>query len=214
LKNPQEDYDILQKNVNGPEYLEYFQNKPKTPVYKPEKLLWEKPSDEFLSKFHLVLMQQQQTRKRSHQEQQSYQDQFNDTSPSSKRSLLSHSTFATAKQSTKPNTKTIKPPMQSINLLNAPEDIYYHITKKIQLIRQEIELVHLKKLARTPFKYLNKQQYMNQYSQLSKIIVQSLSAIKPQNGDSVKVKQVSNDDESEQMDTTSQVTTNEVVILD
>ncbi len=104
--------------------------------------------------------------------------------------------------------------MQSINLLNAPEDIYYHITKKIQLIRQEIELVHLKKLARTPFKYLNKQQYMNQYSQLSKIIVQSLSAIKPQNGDSVKVKQVSNDDESEQMDTTSQVTTNEVVILD
>jgi hypothetical protein len=216
FKSPDEDYEALRTNVNGPEYLEYFQQKPSTPVFKPDKLLYEKPNEEFLSKFHMALMQQQQTRKRSHQDQQSYQDQLSDASPSSKRSLLSQATAN--KPSTKSNTKTIKPPMQSINLLNAPKDIYYHITKKVQQIRQDIELAHLKKLARTPFKYLNKQQYMNQYSQLAKIILQSMSLVKPSNGQNgAKLK--TGDDESDLMDTTNDATAvngnkNEIVVLD
>ncbi len=68
-------------------------------------------------------------------------------------------------------------PIQSIHLLNAPDDLYYKATKKIEGIRQEIELPKLKKLARSPFKTLN--EYSGQYATISKIWVASVASLPP-----------------------------------
>lgn len=59
-------------------------------------------------------------------------------------------------------------------MLNAPDDLYYKVTKKIETVRQDIELVKLKKLARAPFKTLK--EYQNQYTTISKIWISSIAA--------------------------------------
>ena len=91
--------------------------------------------------------------------------------PSSKRSLLTKPQCI--KPQTKQPSKSLKP-IQSIHLLNAPDDLYYKVTKKIEKTRKEIDLVQVKKLARTPFKTLKK--YESQYATITSIWVESFEA--------------------------------------
>ena len=80
------------------------------------------------------------------------------------------------KSQTKQPSKSLKP-IQSIHLLNAPDDLYYKITKKIETIRQEIEIPKLKKLARSPFK--TSKEYSTHYTAISKIWVASVASLTP-----------------------------------
>ena len=98
--------------------------------------------------------------------------------PSSKRSLLTKPQCIIKPQTKQPS-KSLKP-IQSIHLLNAPDDLYYKVTKKIEKTRQEIDLVQVKKLARTPFKTLK--QYESQYATIASIWVESIEAATAQNG--------------------------------
>ncbi len=97
---------------------------------------------------------------------------LNISGPTSKRSLIIKPHSLITKPQTKQPSKSNKP-IQSIHLLNAPDDLYYTATKKIKTIRQDVEVIQIKKLARTPFKTLN--DYQNQYTTISKIWVDSIA---------------------------------------
>ncbi len=124
-----------------PEYFKYFGQKSLEPSFKPAQIAFPKPSYELINKFHLNLMSQ--NRKRAHEQSGSNQAQTNndsnDSSPQSKRSLLTNNnptanklTNGVSKQAhpqQQPNArlgqKYLNKPTQSSNLANAPDEIFY-----------------------------------------------------------------------------------------
>lgn len=129
-----------------------------------------------------------------------------ETSPMSKRSLLSN-----GKQASQQNTGNTKPgaaagkqglhqtprqpqrstmkPTQSINLLDAPEDIYYVCTNNLKQLRRDLTAAYVQKLARKPYKHLDAQ-FTNLYDVFDKIKTESLAKLKTDaaklNGEPVK----------------------------
>lgn len=171
--------DVLKReSTNGPEYLNYFEKKPDKPSYVPEKLLYPKPTYEFITKFHQSL--QSQTRKRTHeQSNDSNSNNGSDTSPSSKRTLLSKPTVVKTNTS-KTSSKSTKP-TQAINLKNTPDSMFYTATRKIKTIRKDLTPNDLRKLARSPTKILTNRQ--NSYALLAKLSNTSQQKLNSTNGD-------------------------------
>ena len=117
----------------------------------------------------------------------------NESSPQSKRSLIAsnHSnlnniksntqvansksggsssatvTTTHAKQPTRLTQKSTKP-TQSINRVNAPEDIYYAINTNLNQLRHDLQIVALRKLARKPYKPLASE-YQKLYDTFGKL---------------------------------------------
>ena len=105
----------------------------------------------------------------------------NDSSPLSKRTLMSTNNTNNVSQNSKNNltvnSKTAAPvtstsaapastkqafrasqksnkPTQAINRVNSPEDIYYQINAHLKQLRHEVQILALRKLARKPYKPL------------------------------------------------------------
>jgi len=143
-----------------------------------------------INKFHLNLMSQ--NRKRAHEQSGSNQSQTNndsnDSSPQSKRSLLvnnnttgnkltnglSKQANSQPQQNVRLGQKYLSKPMQSSNLANTPDDICYACNPTFKTLRREIQTVVLRKLARKPYKLLDKQ-FEQLYETLAKTIEESLA---------------------------------------
>ena len=163
-----------------------------------------------INKFHLNLMSQ--NRKRPHDQTSSQTSNgenggnasqtnggsgSNDSSPLSKRTLMSdtvnNSNSKNSAQNLKNNTTTnnnlkttgstnnasvtkqtvratqkANKPQQAINRANSPEDIYYQINTHLNQIRHEVQVVALRKLARKPYKLLANE-YQGLYQTFGKL---------------------------------------------
>lgn len=175
-ENSEDDELVIEDdNEAKPEFLKYFENKCTEPCYVPEKLIWVKPDKETMNKFYENLMTQ--NRKRPHEATQNgdagkTENSSTDTSPQSKRINNNTSQIQQTKSVRMPQ-KSGKP-IQSINLLNAPEEIYYVANKNLKTIRKDIETVELRKLSRKPSKELSKP---NLYETVGKIRTEALAKI-------------------------------------
>jgi hypothetical protein len=171
--------DVLKReSLSGPDYLKYFEQKPDKPCYIPENLLYPKPTLEFIAKFHQSLLSQ--TRKRTHeQSNDSHSNYGSDTSPSSKRTLLTKP-VAIKTNTSKTSSKSTKP-TQAINLKNTPDNMFYSVTRKIKNIRKDLASNDLRKLARSPTKLLKHQQ--NSYAVLAKLANPNQQPIAKTNGE-------------------------------
>jgi len=176
-ENSEDELVIDNDDEVKPEFLKYFENKCTTPCYVPEKLIWVKPDKEQMNKFYENLMTQ--NRKRPHEAisqngeavtNGKNENSSTDSSPLSKR--INNNQNGTKHRMPQ---KSVKP-IQSINLLNAPEEIYYVANKQLKSYRKEIELVSLRKLSRKPSKELPKT-YENLYENVGKIRTEALAKI-------------------------------------
>ena len=80
---------------------------------------------------------------------------------------------ASSKQALRVSQKSNKP-TQSINRVNAPEDIYYQINSNLNQLRHEVQLTALRKLARKPYKQLSNE-YQQLYQTFSKLSDKALA---------------------------------------
>jgi metastasis-associated protein MTA len=214
-----------------PEFLSYFNgNKCAEPCFVPESMAFPKLTSEQISNFHLKLMNQ--NRKRPHDQtlgstpvtvcsidltgQTNGGSGSNDSSPLSKRTLMSNNSLnniaqnstKAANQLTKQTTtssaavdlsnnnnnnttnvnngklplqrisqKSTKPPTQSQNRVNAPDDIYYQINTKLNHLRHEVQIVALRKLARKPYKPLSSE-YQQVYQTFENLNEKAQASIK------------------------------------
>lgn len=170
-----------------PEFLKYFEQKCTTSCFTPAQLLYPKPSVDQMNKFYSNIMSQ--NRKRPHDQsvngelKQNGETGTNESSPMSKRSLVNNSNSqqnksvnkqATAKQSVRMTQKLVKP-TQSINLNKQPEEFYYSVNNQLKSLRREIKIASLRKMARKPYKILQK--YQNLYNKFSEIRTESLAKL-------------------------------------
>lgn len=178
-ENSEDELVIDNDDEVKPEFLNYFENKCTTPCYVPEKLIWVKPDKDTMNKFYENLMTQ--NRKRPHEAisqngeaatNGKNENSSTDSSPLSKR-INSYQNNGVNK--TRMPQKSVKP-IQSINLVNAPEEIYYVANKQLKSYRKEIELPSLRKLSRKPSKELPKT-YENLYDNVGKIRTESMAKI-------------------------------------
>lgn len=183
--NSEDDELVIEDdNEAKPEYLKYFENKATEPCFVPEKLIWAKPDKETMNKFYENLMSQ--NRKRPHEAitqngetgtAGKTENSSTDSSPMSKRTLLNSSSQNPAVNGSKSVRVPHKyKPIQSINLLNAPEEIYYVANKHLRALRKDIEAVALRKLSRKPSRELAKT-YENLYETVAKIRTEDLAKV-------------------------------------
>lgn len=189
-----------------PEFHKYFIEKCTTPCFVPEKLLFAKPTSDYINKFFTNLMTQ--NRKRSHEQAGASSNDpnsnTNESSPSSKRTLLTNTHAnnngttinSTIRANNNTNNSNVKPlnqqqqaprqtvrsptkaarPRSAASLANSAQAFYYSCTAQIKAIRQEIKTVSLKKLARKPIGTVAKQ-YQPLYATLNKIETDSLAKL-------------------------------------
>ena len=81
---------------------------------------------------------------------------------------------AATKQTVRVSQKSHKP-MQSINRVNAPEDIYYHINVHLNQLRHDLQITALRKLARKPYKPLASE-YQKLYQTFGKLSEKAAAA--------------------------------------
>lgn len=189
----EEDNELVIDNNDGdkPEFLRYFEEKCKTPCYVPERIAFVKPTSDEINKHHLNLMSQ--NRKRPHDGAPNDPNKpvenggtgSNETSPMSKRSLLSsNNQNNVGKQLNNkvvnnkagqpvrlPQRSTMKPTQ---SLLLKEDGTYYVATANLKQMRREINANNMHKLARKPYKLLDKQ-FSNLYESFDKIRVESLA---------------------------------------
>lgn len=189
--NSEEESELIIEDDNEPkpEFLKYFENKCIEPCYVPETLLYEKPDKETMDKFYENLMSQ--NRKRPHdaitQNGDSNHNGKNenssstDTSPLSKRTLLNNHNSAHINKTIANGNKPVRMPQKSgkpttkINLVNAPEEIYYVVNKQLKSLRNEIQGVSLRKLSRKPSKELK--EYSTLYETISQLRTEALAKL-------------------------------------
>jgi hypothetical protein len=223
--NSEDDELVIEDdNEAKPEYLKYFENKCTEPSFEPEKLLWVKPDKETMNKFYENLMSQ--NRKRPHEAIQNgdshgkTENSSTDTSPQSKR--INNNSSQNQLKNSKPARMPQKSgkPIQSINLLNAPEEIYYVANKALKTIRKDIETVELRKLSRKPSRELSKEAL---YETVGKIRTEALAnLVKPDgkklNGDTDEKNKESADvemtEDDNKKDSTGKEAKGPVVVLD
>ena len=192
-----------------PDYFKYFEQKCTEPCYTPEQFLFPKPTSEQVNKFFNNIMTQ--NRKRTLEQANnvsgntssgekltngSSTNTDSDSGPVSKKSNnvvvssngqlnngIAKQAPNNAKQTVRPSQKNNKP-LQSINLPNSPEEIYYVALPTLKTIRSKLEVASLRRLARKPHKILT-DQYQPLYQSFEKISVDSLAKVKSVTGATV-----------------------------
>lgn len=178
-ENSEDDELVIEDDSEvKPEFFAYFENKCTEPCFVPEKLIWVKPDKETMNKFYENLAQQNRKRPLEGQNGEGMangktENGSADTSPMSKRQ--------NATNGVKPARMAQKSgkPVQSMNLTNAPEEIYYVANKQLKTIRKDIEAVNLRKLSRKPSKDLVKlnSSYESLYESVDKIRTEMLAKL-------------------------------------